>query len=111
MLIMNQNREALFDTTSGTLYMAYSARTKKYVVHGINNGHGSVEISIHDTEEEAREALVYIYAMASAKQPTVSMFKCTNNLEKEVTSAIIANSLAETCIKGGNENADNESES
>lgn len=110
MLIMNQNHNGLFDTTNCTIDIVYNGRTKKYVLLGFNNGRGSAEISAYDTEEEATSALAYIYAMAVAKQTAISMPKGTLDLEKEAASTIIANSIAETCIMGGNKNANNEPE-
>lgn len=66
MLIMNQNRDVLFDTTGGMIRIAYRETTKKYVVLGINGGYGSVEISTHDTEEDAKKAVLLIHLANAA---------------------------------------------
>lgn len=66
MLIMNQECDVLFDTTGGMIRIAYRETTKKYVVLGINGGYGSVEISTHDTEEDAKKAVLLIHLANAA---------------------------------------------
>lgn len=104
MLVMSQNRKAMFDTAHARLFVQQSTTNeeKPWVVVSFSEGRNKdphpIIVSSHDTEEEAMSALAYIYAMAVAKQAAVSMPKYTNNLEEEAASAIIANSLAETCF-------------
>lgn len=107
MLVMAQNKKAMFDTAHARLFVQQSVNNednacKPWVVVSFSEGRVKdphpIIVSSHDTEEEAMAALAYIYAMAVAKQPAVSMPKYTDNLEEEAASTIIANSLAEACF-------------
>lgn len=104
MLVMAQNKKAMFDTAHARLFVQQSTTNeeKPWVVVSFSEGRNKdphpIIVSSHDSEEEAMSALAYIYAMAVAKQAAVSMPKYTTNLEEEAASAIIANSIAETCI-------------
>lgn len=60
MLILNHKHDSLFDTTNSIMRIVYSPKSEKYVVLGVNNGFGSVKISAHDTEEDAKKALTII---------------------------------------------------
>lgn len=108
MLIMSQNNKVMFNADNSRLYVQQSNSdspenlTKPWVVVAYSESRNPdphpIIVSSHSTEEEAMSALAYIYAMAVAKQPAISMPKNTLNLEQEAASTIIANSLAETCF-------------
>lgn len=107
MLVMAQNKKAMFDTAHARLFVQQSVNNKEsgdkpWVVVSFSEGRNKdphpIIVSSHDTEEEAMTALAYIYAMAVAEQPAVSMPKYTNDMEDETAAAIMANSLAETCF-------------
>ena len=107
MLVMAQNKKAMFDTAHTRLFVQQSVNNeesggKPWVVvsfaEGRNKDPHPIIVSSHDTEEEAMSAMAYIYAMAVAKQPAVSMPKYTNNLEEEAAAAVMANALAEACF-------------
>ncbi len=104
MLIMSKNKKAMFDTAHARLFVQQSTTNeeKPWVVVSFSEGRNKdphpIIVSSHDTEEEAMMALAYIYAMAVAEQPAVSMPKYTNNMEDEAAAAIMANALAETCF-------------
>lgn len=107
MLVMAQNKKAMFDTAHARLFVQRSVNNeesgdKPWVVvsfaDGRNRDPHPIIVSSHDTEEEAMMALAYIYAMAVAEQPAVSMPKYTNNMDDEAAAAIMANTLAKDCF-------------
>lgn len=79
MLVMAQNKKAMFDTAHARLFVQQSTTNeeKPWVVVSFSEGRNKdphpIIVSSHDTDEEAMSALAYIYAMAVAKQPAISM--------------------------------------
>lgn len=104
MLVMAQNKKAMFDTAHARLFVQQSTTNeeKPWVVVSFSEGRNKdphpIIVSSHDTEEEAISALAYIYAAAVAEQAAVYIPEyTTTQYFKEAASTIMANSLAETC--------------
>lgn len=95
MLVMSQNRKAMFDTAHARLFVQQSTTNeeKPWVVVSFSEGRNKdphpIIVSSHDTEEEAMAAMAYIYLMAVAERPAVFMpnYKYTANMEEEAASA------------------------
>lgn len=95
MLVLAQNKKAMFDTAHARLFVQQSINNeenggKPWVIVSFSEGRNRdphpIIVSSHDTEEEAMSALAYIYAMAASKQAAVSMPNYTINLEEEAVA-------------------------